>query len=192
MNGYHEWADAQLEAVRDKDWPPPPDEPDELEKYEIRVARHVRAGCEVGQFLALLSISESLSEIAELLKTELSDHQAAATLGTIVTTRAKEIQPMPALSPLTVDTNSNVSYQEAPKDAAGNTVADSISFSSSDPTVLEVTAASDGLSALAVTKAPGAATVTITDGVNTDTQDVTVTSGAPVSLGTTATVIPKA
>lgn len=99
---------------------------------------------------------------------------------------------MPALSPLTVDTNSNITYQESPKDAAGNTVADSISFSSSNPGVLEVTAAADGLSALAVTKAPGSATVTITDGVNTDSQDVTVTSGAPVSLGTTVTVVPKA
>jgi hypothetical protein len=192
VNGYHEWAQAQLEAVRDKEWPPEPAEPDELEKHEIRVARHVRAGCEVGQFLALLSISESMIEIVELLQTELSERQAAATLGTDVAISRKEIAPMPALSPLTVDTNSNITFTEAPKDAAGNPVADTISFSSSNPAALDVTAAADGLSALAVTKAPGQATVTITDGVNTDTQDVTVTSGAPVTLGTTVAVVPKA
>lgn len=191
MNNYHYLAEDQWEAVRSKEWPPEPDDPDELREHEERIARHVNAGCNAGVFLALLSISERLGEIVDLLKTELHERQAAS-LGTAFTISRKEIDPMPPLSALTVDTNSNITYQEAPKDAAGNAVADTISFSSSDAGVLEVTAAADGLSALAVTKAPGQATVTITDGVNTDTQEVTVTSGAPVSLGTTVTVVPKA
>jgi hypothetical protein len=192
VNKHHVFAEHQLDAISDMEWPEPQGDSDGLVDYESRNYMRIGSACHVGALLALVSMSQSLCEIAELLKDGPPRGQAAATLGTQVSISRKEIQPMPALSPLTVDTNSNITYQEAPKDAAGNTVADSISFSSSDPAVLELTAAPDGLSALAVTKAPGAATVTITDGVNTDSQDVTVTSGAPVSLGTTATVVPKA
>ena len=98
---------------------------------------------------------------------------------------------MPPIAPVSLDTNHDLALAASPKDAGGNPVPDTLSWSSSNTAALTVTPAADGLSALAITVAAGTATVTVTDGVNTDSQDVTVTAGAAVSLGLTSSVVAK-
>lgn len=67
--------------------------------------------------------------------------------------------------------------------AAGNTVAVTPSWSSSDPSVVAVTPSVDGLSAtVSATGKLGVATITVTAGHLAATDDVTVVAGEPATL----------
>lgn len=170
----------------------------ELEKEVRRSYEHAAGGSYVetgyATLLALFSINRSLIRIAravEKLASGSAPPPSGPTLGLTSHPVAKGLVTMPPIAPLTIDTNTNDALACAPKDAAGNPTTPTLTWSSSDTAVLELTVAADGLSALGVSKIAGTATVTVTDGALTDSQDVTVTAGATVTLGLTGSAVPK-
>jgi hypothetical protein len=197
MSYLHDLALDQLEGLRAAEFPECDDDAseDEREDRVLKIHQHVVQAAAVGQFVALVSISDALLSISRTLRKierDLRPHAHAASLNLSITdTPRKGIPIMPAISPVTIDTNFNLALAVTPKDANGNPVVEVPSWSSSNTAVVTVTPAADGLSCLGVTVAPGSATVAVTDGINTDSQDVTVTAGAAASLGLTSSVVPK-
>lgn len=156
----------------------------------------VALGAEVGQFIALVSISRSLLRVARALEKiadEIPPHEQAASLNLhVVDTPRKENPPMPPISPVSLDLNHNVALTVSPVDDHGNLVPDTLTWSVDNGLVLHLQVAPDGLSCLAVTNSAGTATVTVTDGTNTDSVVVTVTATpVPVALGLHASVVNK-
>jgi hypothetical protein len=185
MTSWHDLAQQQFEG-----WASDP----ELSAHEWpNLEDKSRGAVAVGTWLALMSISESLLELVEIADQKLTAEPPAEThLGLAVTDTPRKDQAMPQnqIAPLTVDTAHDISYLATPRDSAGNPIADTLSWSSSNPAVLSITPAADGLSAKAVTLTAGSATVSVTDGIFTDSQDVTVVPGV-ATLGLVAGVVPK-
>jgi hypothetical protein len=99
-----------------------------------------------------------------------------------------------AIDPITVDLAHDVLYTATPT-AGGNPVPATLTWTSSDIAVLELIVSPDTLGALAVTKAEGTATVTVSSGTVTNESVVTVVAIPPPpvdAIGLTGTIVPKA
>jgi hypothetical protein len=99
-----------------------------------------------------------------------------------------------AIDPITVDLAHDVLYAAVPT-AGGNPVPATLTWTSSDTTILELIVSPDTLGALAVTKAAGTATVTVAAGTVTNESVVTVVPVPPPpvdAIGLTGTIVPKA
>jgi hypothetical protein len=93
------------------------------------------------------------------------------------------------VAPIEIVDVEKVVLSVAPKDEDGRPVASpNATWASSDETVITLQVAEDTLSAVAVSGAPGVATVTVTAGDLSDTIDITVKTGAPASLNLSAGV----
>ena len=80
-----------------------------------------------------------------------------------------------------------VSYTVEPEDSKGFQVSDSLTWSEdSAGAVVAMTVAADGLSAEFVAVAPGAASISVTDGTLSGSDLITVTAGPVASLVLTA------
>jgi hypothetical protein len=77
----------------------------------------------------------------------------------------------------------------SPKDEDGRAVVDpEITWAINDESVITLKVAEDGLSALAISGAPGTAVVTVTHGDLSETMQITVKPGEPSSLNLSAGV----
>jgi hypothetical protein len=77
----------------------------------------------------------------------------------------------------------------SPKDEDGRAVVDpEITWACDDESVIALEVAEDGLSAMAVSGAPGVAVVTVTHGELVETMQITVRTGEPSSLNLSAGV----
>lgn len=98
-----------------------------------------------------------------------------------------------AIDPITVDLAHDVVYAATPK-AGGNPVPATLSWDSDNVAVLELIPSPDTLGCLAVTKAEGTATVTVSSGTVSNSQVVTVVAAPPPpvdAIDLVATVVPK-
>lgn len=136
---------------------------------------------------ALLAIDHNLTRIAEAL--EALPPAPGPSLGLNVTVTRRKT--MSVVNPLAVKDTEDVAFTTTPKDSAGNPTAPSLTWTSSDPSVLSLTPSADSLSCKGVTLKIGVSTVTVTDGANTDSIDLTVSVGGTASLGLSATATPK-
>lgn len=102
-----------------------------------------------------------------------------------------------AQPPATLNTQQDALIVNAPTDANGNAVPDSIAYTVTDPSLFALEVSPDTLSCRAVTQGKdGTATVSWSDGFgNSDSVDLTVTAAAPgnpVALNAHVTIVPKA
>lgn len=94
---------------------------------------------------------------------------------------------MSVVAPLPISDVEKVLLSIAPKDADGRPITGgTYTWSSSDPSIVSLNVAPDTLSAEAISGAPGAATISVTDGNLTDTILITVTVGIAGSLNLSA------
>lgn len=99
-----------------------------------------------------------------------------------------------AITPITCDLAHDVLYAATPT-AGGNPVPATLAWASSDTAILELIVSPDTLGCLAITKAVGVATVTVSSGSVSESQEVTVVAIPPPpvdAIGLTSTIVPKA
>jgi hypothetical protein len=134
----------------------------------------------------LESILIVLHRIARTLEA-LFCHQQLGTLGLAVSSVTGRRIPMSTVTPLElVDVEKDL-LSIAPKDEAGQPVtAGPYSWTVDDSTIVTLQPAADGLSCEVITGAPGVCNVSVTDGVLTDTIQITVKVGAESSLNLSA------
>lgn len=161
---------------------------------EGKSALHIARGARVGAFMALVSIAHDVHRIADLLERSQS---VPASLGLKISVVNREVLSM---DPITAFTATDaLKCVAAPKDASGNPVAATLSWTVDHPQLVSLSVAADGLSASGTLNSPGTATISVTDGVITESQVVNVVAGsAPpppptpaATLGLSVTVVPK-
>ncbi len=103
----------------------------------------------------------------------------------------KDGGPPVQVSPLAVPDTFNVSFVTHPVDAAGNPRTPTLTWTSSDPNVIALTPAADTLSALGATGQPGTAIVSAGVGQASDSIEITVNAEGVVSIGLSASPVPK-
>jgi hypothetical protein len=92
---------------------------------------------------------------------------------------------MSVIKPLDVPPGFNVAFSTNYTDASGNPVAppQTLVWASSDPTIIALAVAPDGLSTIGTRVGPiGIATVTVTDGTVTDSEVCNVVNAASIGL----------
>ena len=137
--------------------------------------------------LALLMVDFQLERIADAL--ERLSPAPSPTLGLTATLERKVTHMQ--LAPLAAADTQNVQLAADPRDSQGQPTSPTLTWTSSDPTVVTLTPAADGKSALGVVNKIGVTTLSVTDGANTDSVDVTVAVGGTATLGLTATLVAK-
>lgn len=173
-----------------------------LERAHREGGDWVRAESQLGIVIALLAIDltllrgvHALEKIAKSL-----EPRHAVRLGLRTTITDKEGNPMPPITPITIDPAVNdLLFETARADQNGNPLPVPLTWASDGPTNIALEVAADGLSAKGRTQADpsGAITVTVscTDGALVDSQAVTLQAAPPpppaVTLGLKSTPISK-
>lgn len=190
MNFHHHLACEQLQGLREQEWPEPPDDEDARDRQERRVWGHINSAAEVGQFLALLAISETLIGINHTLsgiEAILGAQHMRPSIGLSSTLIPRE-GSMSVIKPITVPVGNSVLFKTDYKNAGGTSVTppSPLLWVSSNPAVIALTVAPDSLSAIGVRGVDGDATIDVsdpsTDGAPDDSEVCTVKSLASINL----------
>jgi hypothetical protein len=140
---------------------------------------------------ALEGIDHTLLRMVHVLERIERHLRPRATLGLTVRATPKEVHPM-SVPPFSTDSNNDLQLVATPADAAGNPVADVLTWASSDTGVVVLSPAADTLSALGTILKPGSVTVTVSDaaGKSNDVA-VSIAAGGAVTIGLAVSAVPK-
>lgn len=195
MNIHYERAVEQLEGMLNHTFPDchNPGDEDTVADHAEHINSTVATAARIGSFMALVGINHTLIEMLHSLSgIEAALARTPKVLGLHVHGTTSKDRTMPPIAGVSLDLNHNLALAVSPKDADGNEIADTLSWSADNSQVIHLQPAADGLSCMGVTASPGTAVVSVTDGVNTDSVTVTVI-GVPVaaSLNLATSVVAK-